>query len=221
MNQFTKLALLTAVVFNTASAYALSYEKKSVNDNWSNKSSDLVWKNGTDELCWRNRQWTPATANALCDGAIARPVAVAPPAPPVEAPAPVAPPPPPPAPVVTTEKITLSADALFDFDKAVLKPTGMTKLNELAEKTKDLTLTLVVATGHTDSVGNAAYNQKLSLHRAEAVKSYLVKKGFSAENITAEGKGETLPIASNKTSAGRAQNRRVEVEVKGTRSVVQ
>ena len=72
--------------------------------------------------------------------------------------------------------------------------------------------------GHTDSVGSDAYNQKLSVQRAEAVKAYLVSKGIEKNRIYTEGKGEKQPIADNQTKEGRAKNRRVEIEVVGTRA---
>jgi OOP family OmpA-OmpF porin len=75
----------------------------------------------------------------------------------------------------------------------------------------------VIAIGHTDSIGSNAYNQKLSLRRASAVKAYLVSKGIEANRIYTEGKGETQPVADNRTKEGRAKNRRVEIEVVGTR----
>lgn len=216
MNQFAKLALLLVVAFSSA-ASAITYQEKSENNNWGNGSKEYVWKNGTDELCWRNNAWSPATANANCDGAIV--AQVAPPARTVEPPPAPAPEPAPVAPTVTTEKVTFSADALFDFDRAVLKSEGKTKLNDLASKLKDITLEVIVATGYTDSIGNAAYNKKLSLRRAQAVKNYLVNMGIDEKNIYVEGKGEANPVASNKTSAGRAKNRRVEIEVVGKRDV--
>ena len=77
---------------------------------------------------------------------------------------------------------------------------------------------MIIAVGHTDSVGSDAYNQKLSVRRAESVKAYLVSKGIEANRIYTEGKGEMQPVADNKTREGRAKNRRVEVEVVGTRT---
>jgi OOP family OmpA-OmpF porin len=98
-----------------------------------------------------------------------------------------------------------------------LKKDGKAKLDDLSSKLKDLNLEVIIAVGHTDSVGSDAYNQKLSIRRAEAVKSYLVGKGIDAKRVYTEGKGEKQPVATNKTAAGRAQNRRVEIEVVGTR----
>lgn len=183
-------------------------------------------------LCWRTGYWTPADAVAGCDAPLV-PVCKAPqvlkdnkcvdepaPAPvaaePAAAPAAPAPAPKPAAP--TAEKVTFAADALFDFDKAVLKPEGKAKIDDLASKLQGINLEVVIATGHTDSVGTDAYNQKLSERRAAAVKAYMVSKGIDEKRIFTEGKGEKQPVADNKSAAGRAKNRRVEIEVVGTRN---
>jgi OOP family OmpA-OmpF porin len=171
-------------------------------------------------LCWRTGYWTPAIANCECDKDLLPREVCEPPPPPKPAaapPPPVAKPAPPPPPKPTTEKITLAADVLFDFDKAVLKPDGQAKLDELVGKMKGTALEVVIAIGHTDPIGSLGYNQKLSVRRAEAVKAYLVSKGIEPNRIYTEGKGLTQPIADNRTAAGRAKNRRVEIEVVGTR----
>jgi OOP family OmpA-OmpF porin len=207
MKKLNKVAMMFA-----AAALATAAGAQSV-DNWRNGSGDLVWKNGTNELCWRDNNWTPATAAVGCDGAL-----VAPKAAPAPAPAPVvAAPAPAPAPAAAT-KVTYAADAFFDFDKAVLKKEGKAKLDDLVGKVKGINLEVIIAVGHTDSVGTDAYNQKLSVKRADAVKAYLVSKGIEKNRVYTEGKGEKQPVADNKTSAGRAKNRRVEIEVVGTRA---
>jgi OOP family OmpA-OmpF porin len=114
--------------------------------------------------------------------------------------------------------VTYAADAFFDFDKSVLKPEGRAKLDDLVGKVKGINLEVIIAVGHTDSVGTDAYNQRLSVRRAEAVKAYLVSRGIEKNRVYTEGKGEKQPVASNRTAEGRAKNRRVEIEVVGTRA---
>ncbi|MCG2593060.1 OmpA family protein [Ramlibacter sp. XY19] len=190
-------------------------------DNWQNGTGEYVWRNGTNELCWRDANWTPATAAVGCDGALVRaapaPAPVVAPPPPVARPAPAPAPTPAPQPPAAT-KVTYAADAFFDFDKAVLKPEGKAKLDDLVGKIQGISLEVIIAVGHTDSVGSDAYNQKLSVRRAEAVKAYLVSKGIEKNRVYTEGKGEKQPVADNKTAEGRAKNRRVEIEVVGTRA---
>jgi OOP family OmpA-OmpF porin len=123
----------------------------------------------------------------------------------------------PPKPKPVAEKVTFAADVLFDFDKSVVKPEGKAKLDDLANKVRGINLEVVIAIGHADSIGSDAYNQKLSVRRAESVKAYLVSKGIEPNRIYTEGKGEKQPVADNKTREGRAKNRRVEIEVIGTR----
>ena len=125
-------------------------------------------------------------------------------------PAPVSPPPP--APRAVT-KISLPGDLLFDFDQAELKPPGITRLEELVRSLKDVALDVVIATGHTDSTGSDAYNDRLSLARANTVKEFLVSRGLDVKRVRAVGKGSSRPIADNDTAEGRSRNRRVEVEV--------
>ncbi|MEY3287200.1 MAG: hypothetical protein RL500_1930, partial [Pseudomonadota bacterium] len=133
------------------------------------------------------------------------------------APAPAAKPPAPAPAAPVSEKVTYASDAFFDFDKAVVKKEAKAKLDDLVSKTGAIALEVIIAVGHTDSVGADAYNQKLSVRRAEAIKAYLVSKGIEKNRIYTEGKGEKQPVADNKTSEGRAKNRRVEIEVVGTR----
>lgn len=169
-------------------------------DNWTASGAPVRNSSG---LCWRNSAWTPATAHPDCDGAPAR-VQVTIPAPKAGAP----------KPLVT--KHTYQAEALFDFDKSVVKPAGKVVLNGLVEKLKTLSIEVIIAVGHTDSVGTDAYNLKLGQRRAEAVKAYLVSQGVPANRIYTDSKGEKQPVADNRTREGRAKNRRVEVEVVGT-----
>ena len=179
-----------------------------------------------------NKVWMLLVALALAAGCAteppkpeakpAPPPAPAPkPAPPPEpkprAPEPEKPKPAPEKPKPVAEKVTFAADVLFDFDKAVIKPEGKSKLDDISNKAKGVNLEVVIAIGHADSVGSDAYNQRLSVRRAESVKAYLVSKGIEANRVYTEGKGEKQPVADNKTADGRAKNRRVEIEVIGTR----
>ena len=132
---------------------------------------------------------------------------------------PMPPPPPPKAPEPSSEKVSFAAETLFDFDKSAVKPDGKTALDVLLQKLNGMNTEVIVTVGHTDSVGSNEYNQKLSLRRAEAVKAYLISKGVEANRVYTEGKGETQPLADNGTAEGRAKNRRVTVEVVGTRTV--
>jgi OmpA-OmpF porin, OOP family len=162
-------------------------------DNWVNPNG-LTWMNGTNQHCWRDANWTPATAVGTCDGALQ----------PAAAPA--------------AEKVTFAADAFFDSGKSVLKPAGKAKLDDLVSKISGINLEVIIAVGHTDSDASDAYNQKLSVRRSEAVKAYLLTKGVEKNRVYTEGKGEKQPVADNKTKDGKAKNRRVEIEVVGTRT---
>ena len=203
MTKLNKVTVLLASVAFAGAVFAAPSTASS--DNWRNGHGNLQWKDTSGD-CWRNSVWTPATAAEGCG----KPVAAAP-APKAAEPAPEA------KPVDKKEKITLQADAYFDFDKSTLKAEGKAKLDDLAGKLGQVNVETIVATGHTDSVGTDAYNQGLSVRRANTVKAYLVSKGVAAERVLVEGKGETQPVASNATKDGRAQNRRVVVEVVGVK----
>ena len=118
------------------------------------------------------------------------------------------------APKSVKQAVTIQAEALFDFDKSVLKPEGKKSIDDAIAKMKSIDVEIVIATGHTDSIGTDAYNQKLSERRATSVKEYMVSKGVPAAKVTTLGKGETQPVATNKTKEGRAKNRRVDIEFK-------
>ena len=183
---------------------------------------DNVVKSGTG-LCWRTGYWTPAMAIAECDpDLVKKPAPAAAPAAPAAKPAaPVA------APKPAAQKVTLAADALFDFDKAVLRPEGKSKLDKLSGDIKGIKLEVIIAVGNADRFGSDAYNQKLSEKRAEAVKAYLVSKGVEPNRVYTEGKGEKQPITkadqckgpkSKKTIDCLQPDRRVEIEVIGTKN---
>lgn len=197
--------LTTLLVAASTSAFA--------HDNWTSANSEPV-KNSTG-LCWRDANWTPATAHPDCDGALkAQPrVTATLPAPKVTAPTPA----PASAPTQVISKVTYSADALFDFDKSVIKPEGKVTLDNLVTKLSSVKLEVIIVVGHTDSVGSDAYNNKLGQRRADAVRAYLISKGVEKNRVYTESKGKRQPIADNKTKEGRAKNRRVELEVVGTK----
>ena len=176
--------------------------------------------------CWRTGFWTPAAAaqdknGCACDkDLIAKEVCE--PAPKAAPAAPVA------APKAASfgEKVTISADALFDFNKATLRPEGKAKLDDVVSKAGQLNLEVVIAVGHADRIGGAAYNQKLSEKRAAAVKDYLVAKGIPANRVYTEGKGSKQPVTkpnqckgpkSAKVIACLQPDRRVDIELIGTK----
>jgi len=176
-------------------------------------------------LCWRTGYWTPAAAandpaGCACDKDILPKDKCEPKA---AMPAPAKPAAPMPKPAAA--KVTLAADALFDFDKAVLRPEGKKALDDLVAKSSALNLEVIIAVGHTDRLGSDKYNQKLSEKRAAAVKTYLVGKGVEANKVYTEGKGEKQPktgmtCKGNKKTKALIEclqpDRRVEIEIIGT-----
>ena len=170
-------------------------------------------------LCWRTGFWTPAGAandpagckcdkdllpKEKCEPKMAAPAAT--------------------VPMPASSKVTLAADALFDFDKAVLRPEGKKKLDDLVAKSKALNLEVIIAVGHTDRLGSDSYNQKLSEKRAAAVKTYLVSKGVEANKVYTEGKGAKQPVTADKCKGPKSKkiidclqpDRRVDIEIIGT-----
>ena len=151
----------------------------------------------------RTSAWTQEKGDEAC----APPAAVV-----AEEPAPV--------PTPVSETMTLSAAALFDFDKSTIKPDAAAQLDEFAARIGRLSsLESVNVVGHTDSVGTDAYNEKLSMRRASAVSDYLVGRGVNAAVINTSGMGESQPVADNSTADGREQNRRVEITFKGSETL--
>lgn len=238
------MKMLVKVVIATSAVAAISANAQTTTDIQAKTPLSAYTQDGRGiiargqfGLCWRTGYWTQADSDAVvgCDGAVEKvsppvaaptpaPAPVAAPAPaPVAAPAPAAKPVPAPAPVVaakpapTSKKMTFSADAFFDSGKAVLKQEAKTKLDDMASKLKGSNLEEITLVGHTDSVGSDEYNQRLSVKRAEAVKAYLINNGgIDANRVKTSGKGETQPVADNKTAEGRTQNRRIDIEVIAT-----
>ena len=233
----TPSLLLTATAFALS---ALAPDVRAQNTDSSAYLKDtraLIVKNPFG-LCWRTGYWSPAMAICECDPDIAQ--ACTPPAPKASvvpppalaaaAPAPVPAPAPTPTPrAVTpvTQKVTLKADTLFDFDKSALRPEGRRELDDLVEKLKMIDVESIIDVGHADRIGSDTYNRKLSMRRAESVKAYLVSKGVPANRIFTDGKGETQPVtkpgecrgpATKKVIACLQPDRRVEIEVIGTRA---
>jgi OOP family OmpA-OmpF porin len=178
-------------------------------------------------LCVRSSDWTPARSVEPCDPVVRRAeapvarVAAAAPLPenPAAAPAPAK---------VAPQGIKFSTDALFAFDKAVLKPEGKAMLDDFARQLGGAQYEVILVTGHADRFGSNEYNQKLSERRANAVKDYLVSRDIPANSINAEGKGETQPVTQSSDCKGAKSveviaclqpDRRVHVEVTGTKRV--
>lgn len=110
-------------------------------------------------------------------------------------------------------QVTFDSGILFDFDSSNLRAEARTNLADLAESLTTYEGTRVLVVGHTDSRGTDSYNQSLSERRATAAKAYLMQLGIAADRIDAVGRGESEPVATNETDAGRQENRRVEVAI--------
>ena len=230
------MKLRTILQFTVLYAVASAASAQTVsNDGYARDMSADVVKSGFG-LCWHTGTWSEAKAVPGCDGEAPRvrmeyvPVA----APQVAEPAVVVAPRPEPMPIVAApiapapavvpvsvrrQSVTLGADASFDIGKADLKGDGQAKLDELAAKLRGIEFDSIRVTGHTDNVGSDVANQKLSLRRANAVKQYLASRGIDPAKIKTTGMGKTKPIADNKSAQGRARNRRVQIEINGTRTL--
>lgn len=202
---------------NLALCFALVATTAVASDNWVSPNGVPV-RDGQQQ-CVRNGVWTPATAHPDCVPDLKprpapqpapAPRVAAPPAPPLSAPP--APTPAAPMPV----KVTLQTDTLFDFDRSVIKPEGRARLADFARQLQGVRSDVVIVVGHTDSIGSDAYNLRLGQRRAEAVRAFLISQGVR-QRIDASSRGEREPVADNRTAAGRALNRRVVIEVVGTK----
>jgi OOP family OmpA-OmpF porin len=219
MNMKTSVAVLAAIASLSAQT-AMAHEGGKANAAYvgDGRSGHLV--TDSSGKCVRTSSWSEELALSECSGGQA-PKKVAK-TEPEAAPAAVAAPVAKPAPKAEakSEKVTLKAGALFDVSKADLKPAGKSELDALVNKIQDSNTQVeqITVTGYTDASGKSAHNQKLSERRAEAVKAYLVSKGLSADHIVTKGAGDANPVASNKTAAGRSQNRRVEIDIKAQRT---
>ncbi len=221
-----------AVMISLTSALALAQDTKNQGYLVWGGNSDVV-KAAGNTLCVRTSDWTPARAVAECDPDLVKkpappaPKPAAAPTPKKEAPKPALQPKKEAPPKLLPQKINFSADALFDFDKAVLRPAGKAMLDDLTRLLQGANYEVILAIGHTDRIGSAAYNQKLSVRRAGAVKKYLTEKGIPPNRVFAEGKGKTQPL-TKPSDCKRCQSRglliaclqpdrRVDVEVTGAK----
>ena len=151
------------------------------------------------DLCWHTGYWKSADAIAECEGGVKK--AAAPMTEKKRA--------------TQVQSVSFESDALFDFGKFTLKPAAKSKLDQLVTDLKGIDVESVTIVGYTDSTGSEAYNQKLSVRRAESVRDYLIDRGVDPQKTVAKGMGEQQPVASNATAAGRAKNRRVTIDVAG------
>jgi OOP family OmpA-OmpF porin len=220
----TSLSRLALVAAFATLAFAPTMASAQTNspDYWASPNSSVV-RSGTG-LCWHTTTWSAGSATANCDGVVAtvaaapEPVMTAAPVAVLAAAAPTS--------RIETRKITLRAEELFDFDKAVLRPSGKEALDKVRADLGGVDYSNIAVVGHTDRMGTSEYNQKLSERRAAAVSQYLVTNGVPSNKITASGKGETDPATkdcrgpmSKKLMACLQPDRRVEVAVSGSRDV--
>ena len=121
---------------------------------------------------------------------------------------------------LTSVKVTFDNGILFDFNKSTLSEAAKKSLKEFAAKMADMPETDITIWGHTDNVGTAEANESVSQKRADAVKDFLAAQGIAADRIISEGKSFNMPVATNDTKEGRAQNRRVEVYISANEAMI-
>lgn len=208
---FVPIALSGTITAHAAMQSGVDDEKPLVNkiEAYAVDDRGIVARNTTG-LCWRTGYWTPAMAIPECDPELFKKVEVA-----------VAPPPPPPP---APRKVTFSADALFDFDKATLKSEGIRSLDEFASGIQTLSYQRIHVDGYADRIGADDYNKRLSFRRAQAVKAHLVSRGIDPAKVSIDGKGEANPVTgttcdgikvSKELKQCLAPDRRVEIETIG------
>lgn len=202
---------VAAVISGLAvSPMGLAHEGDKTNDAYVGDAGGHLVTDGSGN-CVRTSDWSKDQALAACDPDLVKK--------PEPAPVAVAPTPPPP-PQPTYETVSLSAGALFDVDKDTIKPEGQRQLDAFAERVRTLgNIQHIEIAGHTDSTGADTYNQQLSERRANSVKNYLSDAGIDPSIMSTIGYGETRPVADNGTRDGRAQNRRVEITLEGSKRV--
>lgn len=205
MKNFVKVASLAATLAlaacQTNPNTVVSPKEDAVNSRHVADTEHQIWKNGTDELCWQTGYYPDGNAVVGCDAVAVKPVENV---------------------KIDSSKLNFDASALFDFDKATLRPMGQQALGALAAALKSVKFDQTIVVGHTDSFGSDAYNDRLSLRRAEAVKAFLVSQGISPAAITTSGMGKrqllVQPLAKGTRAARIAAeqpNRRVSVDVRG------
>jgi OOP family OmpA-OmpF porin len=204
------VACALALGFASGAARAADVRPTAGHQLWNNVGVQ-VWKNASGE-CWQNAYGPPLGTDECNPQPVAQNVA-----PTVLAAA---------APQAVVQKVTFDADALFDFDKAVLRPEGKTALDAFVGQLGGVDVAAITAAGHTDRIGSNSYNQTLSERRAASVKDYLVAKGVQPGSVQTRGMGESQPVTKAGDCRGRQSakvvaclqpDRRVEVELTGTR----
>lgn len=215
--------ILTSLVFTAITLSNVAYAHEEGQNGYLSDTRGNVVKNNYGQ-CWRTGYWTPAMATVECDADLVK-KAEAPKAAEAPAPAPVAAIGPEKAAI---EKVTLQAETLFDYDKAVVRADGKKTLDEkvVGPMKQYPQVEVVLVTGHADRIGSEKYNQNLSQRRADAVKAYLVEQGVDTQRIETAAKGESEPVVSCNEVKGKENrknaklvdclqpNRRVVVEVK-------